>query len=562
MAAREGWEVVGEFQDEGFSAYTGNRGPGLEEAQRLAAETAAAHGECVLVAQHSDRIARGDGTTSQHFGEVFFWARRNRVRIWTTQTGREVEDPMRATMEGERDHEDSKRKSEAVKAGKRRAFERGDWQGGPVPDGYVTTHRVDERGTKIVDLHADPEREPVLRLLFDLADEGRGDPSIARTLNRAGHRTQAGNAWTRRQVQNVLTNWHYAGLVVWRRGTPEQEVRQGRHPALIEPERFERFAVARAGRDQAATGRPKGGRPTTRYALAKLGVCDACGSRMYATTSPYKRKKDGAHQRTYTCAHVQNQTGLCDAPKIDADVIDRAVVEHLDKLFVDFEAWVARLAEGANQQRKQLEGRLNAKMAELTKHERREAKLRERYLDSVDADTGLRAAQEAYDHVIQERDSLRNQCRALQEQLAAEPKQPPADALLDVYNGLAASVRGDGSVAEVNERLRASFREFRMKWVEPGVVGILPVLQSEVVARYTDVTPTAFGPDGETAMDLPTGSPIALFAEPPVKPVEIDFASEYAAYEAEQGALPKTGQGSQEYLFMKWKRPALAASQP
>lgn len=29
-AGREGWDIVGEFQDEGFSAYSGNRGPGLE----------------------------------------------------------------------------------------------------------------------------------------------------------------------------------------------------------------------------------------------------------------------------------------------------------------------------------------------------------------------------------------------------------------------------------------------------------------------------------------------------------------------------------------------------
>ncbi len=36
MAEREGWEIIGEFQDEGFSAYSGNRGPGLEAAKRAA----------------------------------------------------------------------------------------------------------------------------------------------------------------------------------------------------------------------------------------------------------------------------------------------------------------------------------------------------------------------------------------------------------------------------------------------------------------------------------------------------------------------------------------------
>src|SRR5262249_13987743 len=61
-AEEEGWEVVGEFHDEGFSAYSGNRGPDLEKAKRAAAEAAEEHGAvCALIAQHSDRFARGAG---------------------------------------------------------------------------------------------------------------------------------------------------------------------------------------------------------------------------------------------------------------------------------------------------------------------------------------------------------------------------------------------------------------------------------------------------------------------------------------------------------------------
>src|SRR4051812_14449542 len=61
MAKREGWQVVGEFQDEGFSAYTGNRGPGLDAAKLKVAQLASERGECILLAQHSDRFARGAG---------------------------------------------------------------------------------------------------------------------------------------------------------------------------------------------------------------------------------------------------------------------------------------------------------------------------------------------------------------------------------------------------------------------------------------------------------------------------------------------------------------------
>src|SRR5438093_67566 len=72
LAEREGWEVVGEFSDEGFSAYNGNRGPDLERAKALATATAAEHGRCILVAQDADRFARGAGDTpgaADHLGE-------------------------------------------------------------------------------------------------------------------------------------------------------------------------------------------------------------------------------------------------------------------------------------------------------------------------------------------------------------------------------------------------------------------------------------------------------------------------------------------------------------
>jgi DNA invertase Pin-like site-specific DNA recombinase len=45
MVAENGWVVVGEFSDEDFSAYSGNRGPGLQTAKERAAEAAARTGK-------------------------------------------------------------------------------------------------------------------------------------------------------------------------------------------------------------------------------------------------------------------------------------------------------------------------------------------------------------------------------------------------------------------------------------------------------------------------------------------------------------------------------------
>src|SRR4051812_18777182 len=76
MAKREGWEIVAEFTDEGFSAYSGNRGPGLVRARQMAA----GHAPAILVVQHSDRLSRGAGDApgaAEHLGEILFWARRH-----------------------------------------------------------------------------------------------------------------------------------------------------------------------------------------------------------------------------------------------------------------------------------------------------------------------------------------------------------------------------------------------------------------------------------------------------------------------------------------------------
>src|SRR5262245_42547333 len=62
MADENGWTVVDEFHDEGFSAYSGNRGPGLEAAKVSAARAAAEFGTtAMLIAQAHDRFARGAG---------------------------------------------------------------------------------------------------------------------------------------------------------------------------------------------------------------------------------------------------------------------------------------------------------------------------------------------------------------------------------------------------------------------------------------------------------------------------------------------------------------------
>src|SRR3954464_10379489 len=123
LAEREGWQVVAEYSDEGFSAYKGNRGPDLARARAHAAELGA-----VLVVQHSDRLARGAGDApgaAEHLAEIVFWSRRHGVELRSVQDDSTFSNPLLAFAMGERNMEDSRRKAAAVSSGMKRVAQRG-----------------------------------------------------------------------------------------------------------------------------------------------------------------------------------------------------------------------------------------------------------------------------------------------------------------------------------------------------------------------------------------------------------------------------------------------------
>jgi hypothetical protein len=118
--------LVAEYKDEAFSAYRRNRGPGLRDAMQHAEDLAAQEGIAELWAQHSDRIARGDGRAARHTVEVALWALKCDVRVRTLQDPDTFRDLLYAVVTGQRNNEDSKRKSLASQAGMRRAAARGE----------------------------------------------------------------------------------------------------------------------------------------------------------------------------------------------------------------------------------------------------------------------------------------------------------------------------------------------------------------------------------------------------------------------------------------------------
>ena len=502
MAEREGWAVVGEFQDEGFSAYSGNRGPGLKAARELAAEV-----KGVLVAQHSDRLARGAGDAPEaadHFVEVVIWANRHEVVIRTVQDDF-FQDPRtnisQAANTGQRNTEDSRRKSEAVKSAKDRQMAAGTKLGGPPPEGLLlVVERDDQDRVRARRYERDPERAPIIERVFELSEEGHGDATIARTLNADGLRSKAGKAWTRRSVQDKLLNQHYAGRAVRKGRGSKQEYRLLEKPEvvqatniepLIDPDRYDRIIAMREGRDRVKArgkdGLRKGerGQKTERYALSRLAVCDRCGEPMYAQTSTYKRKtKGGTKARKYVCANYHNSTGVCDQPRLDAEKIDDAVIGYLDGLFLDYEAFVEELSSAADKQRTALDSAVGAALSEIDKADGRAGKIEADYIRRIEAgeDAAADVAARALDRVHLDRARAEQKVEACRQQLAALDDQPH-NVALDTVNAVKKALSEEGGTRKLNERLRATFQEFRIDQIEDGTIGILPVLQPQVIDR-------------------------------------------------------------------------------
>ena len=533
LAEADGLEVVAAYQDENASAYSGSRGPGLERAREHAERLVAERGTCALIVQHSDRLARGDARTAMHLVEYVLWAIKSGVTLRSVQDDANVHDLLYAAVGGQRNFEDSKRKSAAVTAGKERQFERGERLGGPVPDGLRRVVAVDERGKTHARYGPDPARSAVIERIFALSESGLGDPAVARRMNEEGYRTKSNGSWTRRRVQDVVGNPLYAGRVALRRNTPDARVAPATNVTpLIEPERFDRIRALRPGRDK-TLGRRGPSRPgltSTRYVLSKLARCGRCGEAMYATTSPYKRK-DGTQARHYVCKEVRFQTGRCDAPKIPADQVDAAVVEHINRLFLDLEAWLAEVSSARTTERDGLARQLAETEARAAQLERSETKAHDRLTTALANDDALADTYAtALKRIQGDRAQLAAAVTDLRAVLGALDDEPAAaDAALDFWNRLAEAVRGTSTetdaVAKVNARLRDVFETFVLDTVKDGVVGILPVLQEDVVARYAEVHPVIIGPDGiKPGLNLPERSPTALFVEgsrPPVRPLAV-----------------------------------------
>lgn len=336
MADREGWLVVGDFHDEGFSAYSRDRGPGLVAAKAKAKELAQIHGSAMLIVQHSDRLARGSGMgreAATHLVEVVFELSRAGVQIASTQDDATFSSLLLAAVMGDRNFEDSRRKSAAVRAGMDRRAAQGKPGGGPPPLGYRW-----ERTSGAWEV--DPQQAQTVRRIFAEYAAGHSQLEITRNLRRDAVPTKSGGEWHQGTVRGILANPAYVGRLRHRGG----EV-AGRHSAIVDEDVWSR--VSERSRANARTSGGGRGRPPRESFLLLKGMlrCGECGSAMVPRTQQNRR---GGTYAVYRCYGRHRDPESCPMPPAPRRIVDESLLAYFEWVGVDVDDMKRDLANVAD----------------------------------------------------------------------------------------------------------------------------------------------------------------------------------------------------------------------
>lgn len=431
MAARERWEVAGEYADEAVSAWTGDRGPQLAAAMGHAELLA----PCVLVVQHSDRLARGDGRTARHLGEIYFWAIKAGVELRSVQDDSTFTNPLLTFAMGERNAEDSRRKSLAVKAGMRRRAETGKHHGGPRPFGFDS---VDG------EMRAVAGEQAIVRRIDAEFLAGKTLSAIARDLHQDGLRTAQGRMWRPSTVRTILANPVYAGRI---RSNGEE------YPADLDrcrsDEDHDRIRGMLTDPSSVARGRLPSGSFLFRRGMLR---CGECGNAM---TSRTDRRWGLEH---YICSGRAAQgVEFCDMPRVQRADVDSAVYRYFEQVGLDIEATRQTITEARDRKLAEVRALRDDAEHEARRAEERLARVRRDYTDGkLDA--------EDWQEFRAELDAERDAARAEAGRLATQQREVEAwgelrDAEAETLRQLSeirATIAGEVRDAEGLDAVRAS----------------------------------------------------------------------------------------------------------
>jgi DNA invertase Pin-like site-specific DNA recombinase len=477
MAECEGWTVVGEYQDENESAYHGSRGDGLARAKAHAEGLVAEGQSVVLIVQHSDRLARGDGgKRAAHLVEFSLWRAKSGVEIrsvqddatWTTPMGHLI-----PALMGERNFEDSRRKGLAVRAGMKREAERGK-HNGRTPYGY----RRKGRGADST-LVAVPAQAAVVRKVYADYVAGMSVREISRALNEAGTPPpRNADLWVRSVVGRMLANVVYVGRL---RATGEDgEHLPGSHPALVDEDVWLRARAIRAGNLKRQPGRL----PDEGHLLVKGTLRCHCGAAMKPT-----KARQGSRSTYWCSGRIEHGEGFCSQRGIPRERVDEPFLAAVLDRHVDLQATRERIAERASAALSRAQDAVAERGREAATAEARLARVRDHYREGrIDAETwaeeraDLTAAVDGAQAALAQAQA--NAARLEQEGPAGDAEQELFEQLAAIRAAVADGVGSAPSLNALRNTIAALFE--RVQLVRADDLSPLKDYRGEGVVDLTD----------------------------------------------------------------------------
>jgi site-specific DNA recombinase len=191
----------------------------------------------------------------------------------------------------------------------------GQWTQGRRPFGYTVdpeTHRL---------VPHEGEATIVREIFATYAGKRLGTRAIATELNSHGKRVRSGKPWSGPTITRMLNNPLYIGHISFRDITATDA-----HPALVDVDLFEQCQAILQARGEAHSQRAAA---NSDYHLTGLITCPHCGTKYVGTSATGKLRQ----YRYYTCfSRARYGAAGCTANRIDADLVDQAVMDAL----VDF----------------------------------------------------------------------------------------------------------------------------------------------------------------------------------------------------------------------------------
>jgi site-specific DNA recombinase len=281
--------------------------------------------------------------------------------------------------------------------------------------GYLNV-RKDFDGRLVNTIDVDPDRAPLVSWAFKAY--ASGDYSIAKLrgeLTDLGLTTRGSARWkagpiSHNQLSNLLRDPYYLGMVTYK-----GQVFDGRHPAIVDSDVFERVQEVLAERS-----RPIVRDRVHKHFLRGMMCCDRCNrdGRIHRMIYTEAKNRSGQPYGYYLCRGRQQQT--CDLPHLPVKDVERAVAEEVRRLELapDFVREMRRQVQDAVDVQQASERQMRSRLTvQLKKLESQETNL----LDvAADGEMSVTAVQERLRKIAVQRRSVVDKLATSEQQAARQ----------------------------------------------------------------------------------------------------------------------------------------------